>query len=83
MSAAAVHPRPAPACRYYGCSSRILKRLGELVHISELAFPRLHSNECAAVSDSYAPCKMERFGRNPDEAVCPIARGQKRRTGEL
>jgi len=82
MSAAAVNPQPAPACRYYGCSSQIFKRSGELINISDLAFPRLHSNECAAVADRYAPCKMERFGRSPDEQVCPIARSANRRRDE-
>jgi hypothetical protein len=40
-------------------------------------------NECAVIFDSFAPCKMERLGFDPDETRCPIARGYLRRTGEL
>lgn len=75
MSAPAFTPRSLPACRYYGMSHTVLKAAGLLRSQG--------GNECAVIFDSFAPCKMERLGFDPDETRCPIARGYLRRTGEL
>lgn len=67
-------PATTPACRFYGRSHVVLKAAGILFD--------QHGNECAAIWDSYSPCRMRTLlRRDPDENVCPIARGFLRRIG--
>jgi hypothetical protein len=59
--------RPAghPGCQYYGNSHYVLHSTGNLLTSG--------GNECAVIFTSYAPCKMEIAGAQPDQAVCPLA----------
>jgi hypothetical protein len=54
----------APRCKYYGQSHIVFQRTGKLLG--------QHGNECALIFSSFAPCKMELAGAEPDEEFCPI-----------
>jgi hypothetical protein len=66
MSAQAL-AEPKHTCRFYGCSNSALR----LFNIQEPTY----GNQCAAIMDAHAPCKMETLRKAPNETKCPIARG--------